>query len=292
MKCFIYLNKFNFKKILLMILVIPNWLSANELSIIKYGYGMRGWNGYEYEKAQLHPKQWYLPNYPIVRFKSFEVANTNEQALNGLYLSLSIKKNNNNILATLSFKNEKSHPYFIRTTSLPYIPTENKEIASDIKLCRMLFFISTANISLDYLGSICDYRSSFEKDDWYKLSPHSEVHFQIKLNEYYYFMPNIKIYSIRTTDFTFVKQEWFIEQNINKKILSLIGDGNNPHQYHIPPHLPPIKNNYISESNQLIKFMDRFNFKGINSNNILMVKSNQVHIKIDGKKVKSLYYKD
>lgn len=92
MKRFIYLNKLNFKKISLIILVIPNWLSANELSIIKYGYGMRGWNGYEYEKAQLHPKQWYLPNYSIVRFKSFEVANTNEQALNGLYLSLSVKK--------------------------------------------------------------------------------------------------------------------------------------------------------------------------------------------------------
>ncbi|ECJ4597350.1 hypothetical protein DPF32_22495, partial [Salmonella enterica subsp. salamae] len=117
----------------------------------------------------------------------------------------------------------------------------------------MLFFISTANISLDYLGSICDYRSSFEKDDWYKLSPHGEVHFQIMLNEYYYFMPNIKNYIIRTTDFTFVKQEWFIEQNINEKILSLIGDGNNQHQYHIPPHLPPIKKNYIPESNQLIK---------------------------------------
>ena len=79
----------------------------------------------------------------------------------------------------------------------------------------MFFFISTDNIALDYLGGKCDYRSSFDKTDWYELFPNSKVFFTIILNNQYEFLPVNKLYRIRTSEFNFVKKEWFTEKNIN-----------------------------------------------------------------------------
>ncbi|MFW0764838.1 hypothetical protein ACN0IV_03215 [Trabulsiella odontotermitis] len=154
----------------------------------------------------------------------------------------------------------------------------------------MLFIISTDDIALDYLGSVCDYRGSFDKDEWYEIPPHKIITFSTKLNDDYVFIPKDNFYNIRTADFTFVRNEWFIERSINEKMMSLISYGNMLYDNTVQVPFPlPQQNAYSFEKNMIADFMEKFDFDGSNSNNSVTIHSNQAYVEINGDKVKSLY---
>ena len=50
---------------------MPYGAVANELSIIKYGYGIREWDGKQYLEPSRHPKQWYQDREVNARFTRY-----------------------------------------------------------------------------------------------------------------------------------------------------------------------------------------------------------------------------
>lgn len=286
MKMFIFLNAF-----LIFFLLICNHSSASVPFAMRYGYGIKDLA--RNEDVQLHPSQWYQTNNAYVQFKLSEDLNLEKQSLHKLFVYLSIKQKKSNLVSVLSFENKSSNSYFIRNTSLPYVPINSERrlpVDSTSTLCRMFFFISTDNIALDYLGGKCDYRSSFDKTDWYELFPNSKVFFTIILNNQYEFLPVNKLYRIRTSEFNFVKKEWFTEKNINDAMFFLLGNSEKTKSIsEYGPFLSPISNKYILEDHEIECFMRRFGFEGEKENYFINIYSNQVYMVVNGKKIKSFY---
>lgn len=271
---------------------MPYGAVANELSIIKYGYGIREWDGKQYLEPSRHPKQWYQDREVNARFTIAEDMDLKVQHLYKISLSLKIEKHFDDIMAILEFHNLSNNSYYIRRSSLPY-EVENNDFSepSDTgEMCRMLFFISSDDISLDYLGGICDIRSTMDRNDWYEFLQKEKLTFRLILNDNYKFMVGEHFYNIKSSYFTLVTKEWFIESKINEEMFFLM-DANKWSYEKSALNNFLLNNESSCGSEDFYCFMKRFNFDGTNSDYEFKISSNQVRVNLNGDKIKSFYEK-
>lgn len=264
---------------------------ANELSVIKYGYGIREWDGDKYIDARIHPKLWYQGNELNVRFKLAEDNIFRERQLYGITTALTAEHSSGDVIAILSFQNKSTSSYFIRNASLPYSPEKyniRDDFSDDNKPCRMLFFIATDNVLLDYLGDQCDLRSSSYEEDWIEFPPGKRMEFKIKLNDDYEFMKGVNVYSIKSASFTFVRKQWIIGDNTNKNLLNILDVCEWLGIYSLD-YLLPFKGDFYCKKNSFSDFVQKFGFDGNDYGNMFIVSSNQVNVKLNGDEIKSLY---
>ena len=258
------------KKCIILSLFLCFQSNANDLMPVQYGYGIRGWNGELYEKAEVHP---ILKSHPGFTLSDSE--NKDNKLKNKFELNIEVNKVKRDILATVEFKNDSQNSFFIQAISLPLnystIQIKKQKIVFS-ELCGESFLITTQNIVLDYLGSYCDYEGDYDRDDWVELSPGERINFSVKLNANSEFLPGSEYYNFETTEYQIVKEVWFADFK-NKKLLFAILTSKEE------------QGGYID----IEAFMQRFKFDGIDKDNTFLARSNRVGYWVTGSRIKSLY---
>ncbi|WP_163351179.1 hypothetical protein [Klebsiella aerogenes] len=175
---------------------------SNDLTVMKYEYGMREWDGHKYDKGIVYSLPTYHTRYIISDIENINIKNN----LN-VTLDLSIKEEQRVILATVRFKNDGASSLFIPKRSFSSLSRN--------------FLITTDNIMLKYLGGRFDYGGDFERDDWIEVPPKKMASFTQILNENYEFLPGKRLYNIGSLEYTVVNEGWFIDKSIYNKLISI-----------------------------------------------------------------------
>ena len=274
-------------KLFILIIFVSLQPMANDLVMMKYGYGIQRWNGKEYEKSEIHP----LATDVVYYYTTSENENKAIKINRGIDVSISVQQNGHDIIATSTLHNTSRKSYFISEISLPGTLLEkpyDKSPPTNLDICSMSFLITVDNIMLDYLGGICDYRGNFYKQDWFEIPPQTKFTFAIKLNGNFKFLPGDSYYNIITNEYRVVSDEWFVENSINDLMFSIFSAAASHCQskvYYIYKYNSTCIVSYYDES-ELTSFMSRFNFNGASDNYMFYVRSNQVSIKINGNNIK------
>lgn len=269
-------------------------LVAGDLTVMKYGYGKRGFNGTDYEKAEVHFLNEKYDEYTVFDFKKI-YKNTKFNA----DIGLSIEQKNNDVLATVTIKNLGTKTFYIRKIEFPlYLSSEkpNKHGVAKSMSCGSGFFVTTSNILLDYLGSMCDYGGNFDKEDWAEFQAGETFSYTVMLNDSFEFFHDKKNYEIGTAEYNLVNDEWFLDRDIYNYLFSIFDvelydcylKGNVKYIY----KKNKICQRYYFRDKGMEKTFDMISFDGINNDNEINIMSNQVSVGIDGRKIKSLFDED
>lgn len=177
--------------------------NANDIYVIKYAYGKRGWNGVEYEPANVRPLYSYRQYYSVSDIKSIKT-----KKLINVDFRLLINKKDNAISSLIIFKNNGDESVFIPELSFSE--------------WKMNFIITTDNMILEYLGGKFNYGGDFEKDDWIEVPTKISIVLTQGLNKNYNFLPGRRIYRINSVEYTIVNNKWFIYNSIYKSFISIV----------------------------------------------------------------------
>ncbi|HKM97930.1 MAG TPA: hypothetical protein VJY99_14725 [Buttiauxella sp.] len=276
--------------ILFTFLIFPLLSIAGDLTIVKYGYGLKGRGEIKYEDIVVHPIYFTKnPYYP----SSFQVDNNRKFNTS---IKLAIQRKGKESWATVTIKNLGAKSFYIRGLEFPSIPPnqiKNKNLT--FMLCGRNFIITTGNILLDYLGGVCDYRGDFVKSEWTKFAPNVSLSYTVILNDNSKFFSDKTRYNIGTTEYGLVNDDWFIERSIFDYFFSILDM--NPSNCHISDgkrYIFPedrICNYYFYDKKDIKYIFDQFNFTGVNKENEFSIRSNLVSVEIDGSNAKSFYDK-
>jgi len=269
-------------------------LVAGDLTVMKYGYGKRGFNGKEYEKAEVHLLNERFDENTIFDFKK---AYKNKKF--NADVGLSIAQKNNDILAMVTIKNLGAETFYIRKIEFPrYLLSKktNKHGIAKSMLCGSGFFVTTSNILLDYLGSICDYGGNFDKEYWAEFQPGETFSYTVILNDNFEFFPDKKHYEIGTAGYNLVNDEWFVDRDIYNYLFTIIDmeiydcylTGETVYAY----KYSRLCGGYQYKEEGMKNIFYLVDFDGINNDNEINIMSNQVSVEIDGRKVNSLFDED
>lgn len=264
-------------KVLIFCMLVSFQTTANDLIIMKYGYGKRGWNGSKYEKASIYPLSDKYFHYSVSDIKNKHI----KKNLN-ITLELSLQNKKDSILSTVRLKNIGNKSVFIPETSFSAL--------------SMNFLITTDNIALEYLGGIFDYRGDFEQVDWIEVMPGKMMSLTQVLNDNYEFLPGKRFYSIGSVEYTIVNEKWFTARSIYNSFISITTPKFNDCQ---------IKTNaiYILKKRQICildvkrtgvsfdDFLEKFGFHRVGDDNLFRVRTNQIFFEIDGDRLRSFYQK-
>lgn len=286
-------EKLLFKKILIIIiLLLSSQSKAGDLTIVEKGYGLRGQGGEKYEDIEFHPLLSGFSRYSTSSFQE----NGNSKQFN-VSINISIIKKNKNVLATVSIKNAGSNTFFIREMEFPSYSLSEVHAENAISMsCGMNFFITTANIMLDYLGARCDYMGNYDKEDWIEFPPGGEHSYTTVLNDNFEFLPGNAYYNIRTTGFNLVNESWFLERSMFSYFFSALDMHSS--DCHVIKNSPFVfLERYICDyhyydENDIKHILDRFGYTGANKNNELLIRSNLVSIEIDSNNLTSIFDKE
>lgn len=264
---------------------------AGDLTVVKYGYGLKGRGGVKYEDIVTHPisdtDDPYFPSY-------FAIDDNNKQF--NASIKLSITQKDNEYWATVTINNSGEKSFYIRSLEFPSIPpsqTKNKNLT--FMLCGRNFIITAGNILLDYLGGVCDYRGDFEKSEWTEFTPKTALSYTVILNDNSKFLPDKRNYNVGTTEYNLVNDDWFLSRSIHYYFFSILDmNQSNCHisdeeRYIFPERY--VCNYYYYDENDIKHILDRFDYTGVNKNNEFSIRSNLVNIEIDGRNAKSFYDK-
>ncbi|WP_330985860.1 MULTISPECIES: hypothetical protein [Enterobacterales] len=274
-------------------------LFASELTLLKYNYGRRELlldstfkPGYIYPLEERRDGSefvgWYL--------STSNSENTRIKKEHFISIDLSIKKEQNNIVAITNIQNSGRDSFFITNTSFPH-----EDINPDGSKTSTLFWssvlITTDNIMLKYLGGSPNFGGlSLDRDDWTEIKPNKMLSFVTVLNDNFEFLIDKRRYDIVTSDYWMVKENWFIQRSINDLIFSIL----NMDAAKVCPLTRDVF--YIYKTERLCgTYFDDYagiqsmlNYAGItgeNHDNEISIRSEPVTIEIDGSKIKSLYDK-
>ncbi len=254
--------------------------NANDLTVMKYEYGRRGWDGEKYEAANIYPLPEQYPRYLVSDTDNIKI-----KRLLNVTLDLSIKKERDSILAVVRLKNNGNKHIFIREIQFSAL--------------SMYFLITTDNILLKYLGGRFDYGGDFDRNDWIELYPGRMVSLTQKLNDNYEFPLGKRIYNIGSLEYSVVDEQWFIKRSIFKNLISITTPETN--NCNIRENMPLIlKESRLCLPNygergislrKLFRDLEFYTFDTIDMNNSFRIRTNQVLVEIDGDKISSLYEK-
>lgn len=262
-------------KIILYLIYSPCCLAVDKLTLMKYEYGMRGWDGVRYEKGYIYPLP-YKYQYPSL---TDEENNENLKKLN-LKVNLSIDKKEKSVFGTIIIKNYGKKSVFIPDVSF----SENSKN----------FSIITSNIVIKYLGGLIEYRGNYERDDWLEISPGETVSLTQKLNDKYEFLPGEHFYNISSKEYVVVTEKWFLEKSINDKFSSIITPQNGVCFIRDKPHLVLemqwlCTSDVTKNSLSVWDFLEIFGLQYSYGNTSYKIRSNEKIIEIDGDHLTSLY---
>lgn len=274
-----------------MIILLHNAI-ANDLVILKHEFGRRGWVDGNYENAETYP----LSNSNVKpSISTYE--NKEEKSKRKVTLELLVKEKDNDVLANIKFQNRSNESYFFIKNHLPYdyliLPSHAITPISPI-FCGLSFNATTDDVKLFFFGSTCGYPGSLDLDEWLEIPAGKGFSFTTRMNDYLYFMPGEKSYSVESSDFFIVTEKWFIEKDINKFLFYIL----TPYSRECQPR----KNiNFISHGNEVCEpgyipnklksFMQRFNFNGENENYSFKIRTNEASVILNGDHIHSLYDK-
>ncbi|RJT18785.1 hypothetical protein [Buttiauxella izardii] len=267
---------------------------AGDLTVMKYGYGKRGLVGTEYERAEIH-----LLSEKSYRHSIFDSKKNYSDSQFNTSVGLSIAQKYHDILATVTIKNSGDEIFYIRDVEFPlYLSSEelNKHGVSKSLSCGAQFFVTTGNIELDYLGSMCDYGGNFDKEDWAEFPPGKEFSYTVIINDDFEFFPGKKYYNIGTTEFSLVNDKWFLERDMyiymfaifDMKIYDCYLTDEPTYVY----NYSRLCGGYQYKEDGMKDIFYMVAFDGVNKDNEITIMSNQVSVEIDGSKVKSLFIEE
>jgi hypothetical protein len=246
-------------------------LIASDLTVIKYGYGLRGRDSSKYEKIAIHSF-----DYDPINNSIFSLQNILRNNKFNASVVLSVTQKDSNVIATVNIKNSGSETFYIK-----YIEPGP--------------LITTGNILLDYLGPLIDYRGDFEKQEWVEFLPGKVLSSTSIVNHDHEFFPSKIYYNLVTEEYILVNDKWFLERGIYSYLFSILDMGiydcdlnDNPIYVYLERFLCT---SHYYKDNEIQSLFNRLNFDGINKDNMFTIRSNQVNVEIDGSKVKSLYEK-
>ncbi|MCU6177094.1 hypothetical protein [Citrobacter cronae] len=268
-------SKYLFIKILILCIIVSFQTEANNLIIMKYEYGKRGWDGTKYEQASIHP----LSN-KYFRYSTSDFENISTKRKLNITFDLFIKKEKKSILSTIIFKNNGDKSIFIPEISFSAL--------------SMNLLITTDNVMLEYLGGQFDYRGDFERTDWIEVLPEEMISLTQVLNDSYEFLPGKLFYSISSLEYTVVNEKWFTDRTIYNSFISIVVPEIN--DCHIKKNAT-----YVFKKREMCIFdvkkkvmslrdlLEKFGFHNVNDLNSFKIRTNQVSVEIDGNKVRSFY---
>jgi len=278
--------------VILSMIIFFHHAIANDLVILKHEFGRRGWVDGHYENAEIYPLSKSKVTSSISNYENKEA-----KSLRKVSLDLSVKQKNNDVLATIKFKNRSDESYFFIKNNLPYdyltLPSNAKTPISPL-FCGLIFNVTTNDVKLFFFGSTCGYPGDLEHDEWLEIPARKGFSFTTRMNDYLYFLPGERAYNIDSSEFFIVTEKWFIEKSINKSLFNILTTYSwgcqlrkNIHSiFHGNERCEP---DYISD--ELESFMHRFNFNGKNANYSFKIRTNQVSVVINGDHLHSLYDK-
>lgn len=268
-------------RVFLILLFVSFQTTANDLIVMKYEYGKRGWDGVKYEKGSIYPLPTYSPRYLIA-----DIENINVKSRINVTLDISIKKKQDSILATVRLENHGDMSIFIPEITFSAL--------------SMNFLITTDNIALRYLGGKFDYRGDFCRNDWIELHPGKIISLTQVLNDNYEFLPGKRLYAIGSLEYTVVNEKWFIDGSIYNKLVSITTPKFN--DCHIKNNVPHVlKKRWLCMSNvkeknvtleNLLGNLGFHNFYSVDTDNSFNIRTNQIFVEIDGDKISSIYEKN
>lgn len=271
------------------------------IEMVKYGYGEIYWGG---EASTAEPVIYPLnessaydaliqkqPNATIFElYPYYEVSERENELRKKIYaidVLLTVKQENNNVLADVIFHNKSNRNYYINKWRLPSF-TGDPFFGV---MCSSSFLITMGNIKFDYLGNSCDFGDDME-DWWLKIEPGEEFSYTIPLNRAYEFLPGKHRYQIGSLEYPIVTEQWFSEKKIYNTMFSILDSRS----------LCPIKTNnplvlerwflcpqYESGENDLRRILNNIGFNSNESEYYFELRTNEVSVLIDANRATSYY---
>ncbi|ECF3155668.1 hypothetical protein ACVUCS_004492 [Salmonella enterica subsp. enterica] len=268
-RCFIFIT-------LISLLLPIKKLNAENIITKEYGYGSLYWKQERHNKPYIYnilDANEYIPEGTPIRdiTPSYSKGqNENIDAKNALNISLSLYITNEkeDVIATVKFLNKSENSLYIYKKNIP---------SKDNILCDRRFLITSTNIYMDYLGGWCNYGSVFYDQDWLEIPAKNGYSYNIILNKYYAFLPGNHIYNIGTFEHLVVNDKWLLTKRINNLIFRILNWRNTSTINKFKRHPNDSIDNYL------------YNFGFNGQPPAFYIRTNEVSIKVDGDKIKSLY---
>lgn len=277
------------KKIFIIIVILssPYTWCSEEILLTRYGYGLLIWDGVRHDK----PGVWsYLSEtdrindiiYP--NFQTSDDENKATQERYKFYVQLVVQQKDKHLQATVIFKNQSMHPYFLHRQGIM-----EPHGSYFYPLCSNAFSITTGGILLNFLKMKCIYYIEDEQYNWKKIPANSIYSFTVNLNEAYAFLPGKRRYNIGSMEYNVVTEGWRREQSIYKSFFSIMEW---EYTCEIQKNISYIEyGKNVCEPGKLSfsSFLYTMGYEGERDDNHFRVRTNQVITYVDGKTLKPFY---
>ena len=289
-----------FKWLFLSVIFITSFYAKGDQNVllIQNGYGTLYWGS----TGEHHSKPEIYSLLDSFRYKSdneisdeidhtYSISSIESDKNESTYdfkIHVNIQIKSENILAKVIFYNNSKAARFINKKYVPF------DFQSKISLrpCDIIFLITSGNIKLDYLGSMCNYGSIFDRQDWLEIPAKSNLSFTIKLNDIYAFLPGKNHYDIGTREYLLVDKKWLIQGNIKKVFFSILNWRENCQAVKNKESILTTSSecNSLHNEDNIENFLTQLSYYG-ESGSSFLIRSNKTSIIINGDEVKSIYIK-
>lgn len=269
-------------------------LVANELGVVKYEYGRRESLNDSFLPGNVNAIYKYEYPYGFERgyFPTSDIENREIKKEHAISVLLSVKKNNDYVIATVTIKNNGSKSYYSSPYSLPWYNT-NPDGSKTSSICWESFHVTTSNILLHFFGLTCDGGDS-NKSEWREIKSQESISFNTTLNDVYELPTDKRIYEITTSNYTLVNDEWFYQRSIKELLFSILNVDSTKicpiSQHVVYAHRDErICESYNDNFSGIEEVLYRAGINGESNENEISIRSEPVVIEIDGSKIQSLY---
>ncbi|EBK3136936.1 hypothetical protein HGQ19_004352 [Salmonella enterica] len=267
---------------ILFIVLCSNQVSADEsIFIERYGFGFeRDVDG--------------MPvRHPAINFDECKKKGCDDNISNSenIKVKLMVRQEGETVSAHVNFINYSGDEYFLPKYYYP-ITIVNGAGEKRHAMCSEKFIISSEDTALDYLSGTCPFDLSINIDRWVSIKPKSEISLKIKLNDIYAFIPEASYYFMKVSGYKLVNKKWFISKSINDSFISILElkvNCDNEHFGNVVEHLSVCECHVFDKiTHDLIMGMIE-QWGNDDERNSIIVGSEQVVVRIDGRQVKLPY---
>ncbi|WP_047608746.1 hypothetical protein [Rahnella aquatilis] len=287
----------NIFKLFFLIFITSSYARADQnILLIQNGYGTLYWGstGEHHDKPEIYSHLdsfRYKPDNEIPdeiehTYSISSIESDKNKSTYDFNLHLKIQIKSEDVLAKITFNNNSKAARFINKK---YVPFDFKSKISS-RLCDTLFFIRSDNVKLDYLGSMCNYGSTFDRHDWLEIPAKTNLSFTIKLNDAYAFLPGKKHYDIETREYLVVDNNWLIQGSIDKLFFTILNWRVDCETVKNEESTSTISDQCNSSHNEdnIENFLAKHSYYH-ESKGGFIIRSNNVSTFINGDKIKSIY---